>query len=164
MARYNCYYVDKDDDNLVILIERIDSSCDGVTSSYYEFSVRHEVTQHNRKVNTINIKAIKNPVDYMYHHFSSKSLEESKLDDEACKKVVEMAKVKSQTYKSMENKHVVVMSPLVNAKNVKVYPAFVKLFMNEKNPVIEEDDRYNNSKALLKSFRINKNNGPKRVR
>lgn len=153
MAKYNCYCVDKDDNNLKVLIERINNSCDGVTSLYYEFSIKTTVGPCNRKVNSINIKAISNPVDYIYQHFSSKSLEESKLSEEECKRIVEIARIKTQVYKDSGQNKVKNSSPIFNAKRIKVYPSFVKLFINEKDPVLVEDDRYNNSKALLRSLR-----------
>ncbi len=153
MAKYNCYYIDKDANNLRVLIERINNSCDGVTSLYYEFNIKTVVGPCNRKVNSINIKPIINPVDYIYQHFSSKSLEESKLSEEECKRIVEVARLKTQSYKDNGQQKIKSKSPIANAKNVKVYPSFVKIFMNEKDPVLVEDDRYNDSKALLRSLR-----------
>jgi len=163
MAKYNCYYVGKSDKDLKLLIERIDASVDGITSSYYELIIERK-SHSNKNINSVEIKAIKNPVDYMYRNFSSKSLEESKLDEDECKRVVEMARIKTRAYKNNVDKQVKIMSPRINAKKVKVSPAFVKLFMNEnKDPVLEEDNRYNSSKVLLRSLRST-NNTPKKVR
>ena len=152
MAKYNCYYVGKSDKDLKLLIERIDTSVDGITSSYYELIIERK-SHSNKNVNSVEIKAIKNPVDYIYRNFSSKSLKESKLGDEMCKEVVEMVRIRFQLHKDSMKKYTKRITPFNNTKIVKSYPRDARVFMNEEDPTLVEDDRYNSSKAFLKSLR-----------
>lgn len=160
MRKYNSYYVEKGKDKLKVLLEVIDSKSDGVTSSYFELILKMYKRLTSGYVVVEDLKAIKNPIDYMYEHFSSKKLEDSKVGEDENKVIVFLAKryaKKKQKEKILEGmikkaEQRVNQNLNYKIKNLKINPECIDLLKNTKDPVLVEDDRYKSNKDLMKTY------------